>query len=103
MNLLAATTLSTKKQAYSKVEKSSRQEYLFLVKETGDDDYQFQIFHITYPDAKPGKGLGAPVKAEKSHFDKCYSFSDLRIFMEDRGFSVQDDWGPVEEGTDILD
>lgn len=103
MNLLAATTLSTKKQAYSQYKQGLVLRYLFLVTELDDNDYQLQIFHVTHPNAKPGKGLGDAIKAEKPHFDKHFSFSELKIFMEDRGFVVQDDWDPVEDGVNILD
>lgn len=103
MNLLAATTLSTKKQAYSQYRLGLVFRYLFLVTEVDDNDYRFQIFHVTFPDAKPGKGLGDAIKAEKPHCDRRFSFSDLRIFMEDRGFDVQNVWDPVDDEVNILD
>jgi hypothetical protein len=101
MNLLSAITLSTKKKAYSQFSMPSgflsKIRYILDVQEADSDKYNFQLFYVTYPDKAEGKGWGSYLKAEKPHFEKTCSFEELKKFLDERGWDIDEGWMPVED------
>jgi hypothetical protein len=97
VNILTALILSTKRQAtcYISLEKGRRTIYKCLISASPDEVYTFEVFHITYPERAPGKGLGDPCIAEKPHSFKRMSSEDLLEFLEI--YFNELEWTPVEE------
>lgn len=105
MNLLAATTLSTQRKAYRQYKINSapyqwRMQYIYIVEELGNDNYKLMIFHVIYPEEDDNQ-LGKPCITEKHHFEKQCSLENLKQFMEEREWNIDNGWMPLEDDTDI--
>jgi hypothetical protein len=105
MNLLAATTLSTQRKAYRqhKINLAPyqwRMQYIYIAEGLDNDKFNLMIFHVTYPEENDNH-LGKPCIAEKHHFEKQCSFGDMRQFMEEREWNIDNGWMPLEDDTDV--
>lgn len=105
MNLLAATTLSTQRKGYAQAKEPlglfvSKLQYICVIQKLDDDVYKLMIYHIISPE-KDDKTLGKPCLAEKHHFEIQCSLEELKQFMEERGWSIDSGWMPLEDDTDV--
>ena len=103
MNLLAATTLSTQRKArsYYRAQRvlgwPGRILYKIVVEEMHSGDkpaYTLRIHHATYLE-ETEKTTG-PATFAPAHFEKTMSYEDLKVFLEERGFTLDDTWWPAE-------
>ncbi len=58
---------------------------------------RLEIFSITYPDAKEGKGWGDACVAKEPHSTTEKDMSAMKAFLQAHQYRVDDGWEPVEE------
>jgi hypothetical protein len=108
MNIYAALTLSSRKQAIHTVSRPLpflsfliQEAYrlkLTLLEEDIDyhERYRLEIYAITYPHLQEDKGWNKPEVASEPHFSKEFTDSELLAFFEKHGWAFNEDWHPFE-------